>query len=186
MEVELVRHPASPVPPVESIAVRASRPSETRLIFNYRVKGDISGLVMPPLLATGGRADDLWQTTCFEAFLKRPGGDHYLEFNFSPSNQWASYLFDGYRTARRDFIWAGMPRLDICAGPDAFELGVVVDLSETEQDWRTLDLALGLSAIIETRGDRRKSYWALAHPPGEPDFHHGDCFAALLRAPGAA
>jgi hypothetical protein len=26
-----------------------------------------------------------------------------------------------------------------------------------------------------------KSYWALAHPPGDkPDFHAADCFAASL------
>jgi hypothetical protein len=34
--------------------------------------------------------------------------------------------------------------------------------------------------IEETNG--RKSYWALAHPPGKPDFHHSDCFALGLPA----
>ena len=39
---------------------------------------------------------------------------------------------------------------------------------------------LGLSAVLEER-DGTKSYWALAHPPGDtPDFHHEDCFAAQL------
>ena len=42
------------------------------------------------------------------------------------------------------------------------------------RSWR-----LGLSAVIEdTNG--HKSYWALAHPPGKPDFHHADCFAYEL------
>jgi hypothetical protein len=45
-----------------------------------------------------------------------------------------------------------------------------------EGAWR-----LGLSAVIEeTNG--RKSYWALSHPPGKPDFHHSDCFALELPA----
>jgi hypothetical protein len=35
---------------------------------------------------------------------------------------------------------------------------------------------LGLSALIEDTSGR-KSYWALAHPSGNPDFHHADCFA---------
>ena len=40
---------------------------------------------------------------------------------------------------------------------------------------------LGLSAVIEeTTG--RKSFWALAHPPGKADFHHPDCFAFELPA----
>jgi hypothetical protein len=34
--------------------------------------------------------------------------------------------------------------------------------------------------IEETNG--RLSYWALAHPPGKPDFHHSDCFALELPA----
>jgi hypothetical protein len=34
---------------------------------------------------------------------------------------------------------------------------------------------LGLSAVIEETSGH-KSYWALAHPPGRPDFHHSDCF----------
>jgi len=44
---------------------------------------------------------------------------------------------------------------------------------------------LGLSAVIEEI-DGTKSYWALAHPPGKPDFHHPDCFALTLPAFGAA
>ena len=41
---------------------------------------------------------------------------------------------------------------------------------------------MGLSAIIEET-DGTKSYWALAHPPGEePDFHDPACFALELAA----
>jgi len=32
----------------------------------------------------------------------------------------------------------------------------------------------------------RKSYWALAHPPGAPDFHDPSCFTATLAPPGAS
>jgi len=38
--------------------------------------------------------------------------------------------------------------------------------------------------VIEEK-DGAKSYWALAHPPGAPDFHHRDCFAIEL-APAVA
>ena len=39
-----------------------------------------------------------------------------------------------------------------------------------------------ISAVIEEIGGT-KSYWALAHPPGEPDFHHPTSYAATLPAP---
>ena len=48
-----------------------------------------------------------------------------------------------------------------------------------------LDWQMGLSAVLEET-DGTKSYWALAHPPGAPDFHHPDCFALDIPAPDAA
>jgi len=42
---------------------------------------------------------------------------------------------------------------------------------------------LGLTAVIED-GNRRMSYWSVAHPQrGLPDFHHRDCLALELPAP---
>ena len=38
---------------------------------------------------------------------------------------------------------------------------------------------LGLSAVIE-EVDGTKSYWALAHGAGPPDFHNPACFAYHL------
>jgi hypothetical protein len=40
-----------------------------------------------------------------------------------------------------------------------------------DASWR-----LGLSALIDDTGGAR-SYWALAHAPGKPDFHHAASFA---------
>jgi hypothetical protein len=44
-----------------------------------------------------------------------------------------------------------------------------------ELDGLSSPLHLGLSAVLEET-NCRKSYWALAHPPGKVDFHHSDCF----------
>jgi hypothetical protein len=185
MEIQLVRHPASPGQGIEGIRVDIARFGATKLFFTYVVTGDIGSMVVPGLLPGGGMADDLWQTTCFEAFVKQPGGEAYGEFNFSPSSQWAAYVFDGYRTGRQTLGAAMVPRFDIKAGMDRLELGVTLDMSNVPGGCGAVDLAMGLSAVIETL-DRQKSYWAVAHPPGTPDFHHGDCFAAVLRAPGPA
>ncbi len=42
-----------------------------------------------------------------------------------------------------------------------------------------MDWQLGLSAVLEEK-DGTKSYWALAHPDGKPDFHEPGCFTAKL------
>ncbi len=57
-----------------------------------------------------------------------------------------------------------------------FKLGTEIDLNEHLKDGAS---HLALSAVIEER-DGTKSYWALAHAPGAPDFHHADCFTLEL------
>ncbi len=63
-------------------------------MLRYRVDG-CADLVIPPYRGIG-RADELWKTTCCELFVY-DGGGRYREFNFSPSGQWAGYVFSGYR-----------------------------------------------------------------------------------------
>lgn len=124
------------------------------------------------------RADRLWQHSCFEAFVALTAGG-YVEFNFAPSEQWAIYRFEGYRDGMYEPIEVAPPDIYTDTdGSNRFALTAWVDLS-------ALILAgpssLALSAVIESvEGDL--SYWALAHPPGAPDFHHPDCFTLELPA----
>lgn len=127
----------------------------------------------PPL-----RVDGLWKTTCAELFIKGEGPS-YHEFNFSPSTEWAAYRFASYRENLGGLAFEQPPM--VCAGLESF--GLLLDA--TVQLDMFDDLQLGLSAVIEET-DGTKSYWALRHPPGPPDFHHPDCFALTLPAPGAA
>ena len=118
------------------------------------------------------RVDELWKTTCFEAFLRPDGGSGYQEWNFAPSGAWAAYDFSSHRQ--------NMAAADVIAPPyirtedNLTWWAVGATMAVPVQHY-----ALGLSAVIEER-DGTKSYWALAHPPGPPDFHHDDCFAARL------
>jgi len=124
------------------------------------------------------RAADLWQTTCFELFVRPQGQVAYLEYNFSPSTQWAAYAFDGYREGMTDLGCAVPPFVE--RGEGAGEEYVV----RAGVDWGDIlsgPLQIGLSAVIEQK-DGAKSYWALAHPPGRPDFHDPACFALQLPA----
>lgn len=141
----------------------------------YVVEGDPARLVLPPPQEPY-RADGLWQTTCFELFL-HDEGEGYREFNFSPSGQWAAYRFRGYREGKEPLGLDSPPVIGSSPKPFGLLLSVSIRV-EIQAKAR-----LGLSAIIEETGGR-KSYWALAHPGGDPDFHHRDCFA--LELPPAA
>ncbi len=148
------------------------------LVLRYIVKGHIDSLALPKL-ADPLRADGLWKTTCFEVFIRRPQHKDYTEYNASPSSRWAAYCFDDYRAGMAELPIGTAPEIGLDASESHFALEVSYDLPS---EWAGQPLELGLSAIIEET-DGTKSYWALAHPPGQPDFHHGDCFALQLAAP---
>ena len=62
---------------------------------------------------------------------------------------------------------------------DRFDLRVSLDLGPLATLPRDAVWRIGLAAVIEETSGR-KSYWALAHPPGRPDFHHAHGFAYEL------
>lgn len=145
------------------------------VLLTYSVAG--ADKIVFPERQLPTRADDLWRSTCFELFLMFDDDERYVEFNFSPSTRWAAYAFDGHREGRQDLARDVPPHIKRRAD------GVAVDC-----DLGGLphgELRMGLSAVIEEEGGRL-SYWALAHPPGAPDFHHPACFVARLPAAGGA
>ncbi len=166
-------HPDSLCAAATQIEADIARPRPGSLILSYVVSGRIGDLLMPPVAAPA-RADELWQHTCFEAFVRPSAGPGYCEFNFSPSTQWAAYQFSGYRSGMRIATGIDAPRIEVRTNAESYTLQV-----ELQLDGLSSPLHLGLSAVLEeTNG--RKSYWALVHPPGKPDFHHADCFALEL------
>lgn len=175
----LIRHPDTPAVKVRSVDAYVVRNRDNYLHFRWRIKGT-RALVVPEFVGPG-REDGLWQTTCFELFLRSPGGDSCHEFNFSPSGRWAAYDFTGYRE--------GMAERAMVPPPQSQESRHAHILTfDTQLRSSTLPprpLRLGLSAVVEEEGGV-KSYWAMAHPPGKPDFHHPACFAVTLPAPHGA
>ncbi|TZG25242.1 DOMON-like domain-containing protein [Sphingomonas montanisoli] len=141
------------------------------MLLTYRV---IGARPMRPEWAVAERADGLWQTTCFEAFIRPGDGHSYFEFNFSPSTRWAAYAFDRYREGMRNLALPVEPFIE------RTDDGVEVDLDLSVIPY--LPCVMSVSAIIEEK-DGTKSYWALAHPPGKPDFHDPACFVLELPAP---
>jgi hypothetical protein len=169
MRRSLTAHPDFPPNPVFGIEVEVERVVDV-LTLRYVLTGDLARIaVSPPAAST--RTDELWRHTCFEAFVQPEGGEGYLEFNFAPSTQWAAYRFSGYREGMAPAEMTP-PRIETIATATALDLTVRLALPPGP-------CRLALSAVIETI-DGAKSYWALAHPPGRPDFHHRSSFACSL------
>jgi hypothetical protein len=181
--VRLVAHPA--FPPSARLEVDAELSGKA---FEFTVTGPIDRLLIPPS-APPVRTDELWRHTCFELFVRNAEGEGYFEFNFSPSGAWAAYAFDGYREGMRE-LEVEAPVIRTARHADRLRIAItsppfVLSFSKHVPGTRASTSSartVGLSGILE-EVDGTKSYWALAHPPGKPDFHHPACFALELPAP---
>jgi hypothetical protein len=182
MRQALKLHPDSRCAAATHVEVDVALPRSGNLVLQYFVTGKMSDLRLPPVTAPT-RADELWRHTCFEAFVRAPPAAAYYELNFAPTTQWAAYRFDGYRSGMRIASDIGAPRFEVQSDAACYKLQASLDLDHLPDMPNNTGWRLGLSAVIED-ADGRKSYWALAHPPGEPDFHHVDCFVHELPAAG--
>jgi len=175
MRRPLKLHPHSVCAAVAGVEVEITRPASGSLVLSYAVTGAIGDLSLPPIAAPT-RADELWQHTCFEAFVTDAAGKTYYEFNLAPSTQWAAYRFDRYRSGMRPATEIEPPQIVAQATSDRYTLRAVLSLPDGQRDRSS---RLGLAAVIEEKNGN-KSFWALVHPPGQPDFHHPEGFALEL------
>lgn len=196
MDATLIPHPTTADGHTVRIEVELDHEGRSWAFVKFRLSGAISDIRIPrrleqldkarreaaetfastraPDLAlmNVGRTDGLWKHTCFEVFARLSDGS-YAEFNISPSGEWASYGFSGYRDGMQN---AGGVRVHRLGGVE----GVAVEV-DAILDWPGWPHAtsIGLSAVIEDV-DGNISYWALAHPSDKPDFHHPDSFVLEL------
>jgi hypothetical protein len=177
MQLNLLPHPSTPPsdPPFKvwaSVDHAASFGAMATTNFWYGVGAPASRFVISEA-EEPSRADELWRTTCFEAFLRETTGEGYREWNFAPSGQWAAYDFTGYREGMAEAEIGAAPYIRIEDNLTWWTLGATIAVP-ADTHWE-----LGLTAVLEEK-DGTKSYWALTHAADEPDFHHPDCFAARL------
>lgn len=206
--VQLVPHPDMPAKAVPNVTCSLSWQDPGHWVASFIVGAPPEALALPAAVFPA-RADGLWQRTCFELFLRDPATGGYLEFNFSPSGEWAAYQFDGYRTGmralsladpwitstRREQFNAGMGARLAAIGLDPASIGTMLSIPMPAppeapapnqyaliahlEDVGLADAPfreLAITAVIE-ESDGTKSYWALAHPAGKPDFHAAESFA---------
>ncbi|WP_206240322.1 DOMON-like domain-containing protein [Novosphingobium terrae] len=166
----LICHPDTPALGVRAVHVTWAE-GEGALILSWHVEG-AGRLVIPALVDQPAHTDGLWKTSCFELFLDDTHG--YREFNFSPSGHWASYGFDGYRSGMKALPLEA-PQMDVAVAED-FALTVTLPGNLLQGASHA-----SLTAVIEEEGGH-KSYWALAHASGQPDFHAPSCFILPLGA----
>jgi hypothetical protein len=177
MQLNLVPHPATPpADPLFKVWANVEHAGALGVVASTNIWFGIGAPAARFVISEPKdpqRADDLWQTTCFEAFLKDDAADAYREWNFAPSGDWAAYDFTARREGRVNAD-TGEPYIRVEDNMTWWALGATIAV-DADTEWQ-----LGLSAVLEEK-DGTKSYWALAHPNLEkPDFHDPACFTARL------
>lgn len=178
LQSNMFPHPKSPTCIALEMEGGAMRVGD-RLAVSFSLLGDI-GKVIVPRATQGFRRDGLWKNTCFEAFVRRQEADAYLEYNFSPSGDWAAYGFEDYR-ANMHTLTCAKPSISVEVSPGHLQLSAEFDLPANYDS----PLRIGLSAVVE-EGGGNCSYWALKHAAEKPDFHARNCFVWRIPAAGDA
>ncbi|MCT2400774.1 DOMON-like domain-containing protein [Novosphingobium mangrovi (ex Huang et al. 2023)] len=175
---ELTSHPAHPPALVRTMEFRIIGFDANWLRARWKIMG--SGKLVVPSFAGKGRAEGLWQTTCFELFLHQPGSPAYTEINLSPSERWNVYDFSARREGMHERPMPREPECTMRLGTDMAIFDAAIPAAGLPQTpWKC-----GIAAVIEEEGGV-KSYWALSHTGDAPDFHDPACFLEEVAAPGA-
>lgn len=178
----LIPHPSTPSAALASISGQLTRAHDGTLTVTYILTGDIARLRVPTPQPPRF-VDELWRHTCCEIFIAQARKPAYHECNFSPSREWAAYAFTHTRehasaTAQRALAVLN-PHIVVRGSDERLELDAVIRLGRLSPRYTDARLVLALATVIEDR-DGALSYWALAHPQAQPDFHHPDAFVLEL------
>lgn len=173
-------HPLRPFPdpttthlsPI-SIQAQIDR-TPTTLSITFTLSGPLSTILLPPPAAAPARRDNLWQSTCFEAFIGPAGRPDYVELNVSPALDWNLYRFSDYRAGMSPVEGTPVSARLVHSSAASFILESSIALPP---DFASAPLDVNVTAVIEERAGRR-SFWALAHTAERPDFHRRDAFVA--------
>lgn len=179
VHVTLAAHAGNPARFHQHIDATLTHTDDGGLRVEYRIRGLNLDLRVPTPHAPAP-AEALWQTTCCELFLEALGQPGYREFNFSPSGQWAAYDFVDTRR-RSPHAYAGAaPQIAFARAEDLLSLTATLPKAALP---KSDTLRLAVTTILAAEGGFQ-GYWALAHPSGQPDFHHHAGFVLSLSSLG--
>ncbi|MDB5095751.1 MAG: hypothetical protein JWM80_172, partial [Cyanobacteria bacterium RYN_339] len=101
----------------------------------------------------------------------------YWEFNLSPDGHWNVYRFEGYRSGMQAEEALSALRFTVSRREDGCDMALGVDLAPLGLAAAAWQVAV---AVVVAEAGGRVSFWALAHPGAEPDFHDPGAFVLRL------
>jgi hypothetical protein len=177
--MQLISHPATPMPQVNSLGVALSATGDGGLTAQFDCRCH-AGVLRLPDARPAGAADELWRHTCCELFVGVAGDAAYREFNWSPSGHWAMYGFSAYRMrdSSKFNLTLSAARISFAPGAAGWTLQARLGAAALPRA-AAGEIELGVAAVLEA-ADGSLSYWALRHAATRPDFHRRESFVLRL------
>lgn len=171
-DFRLAPYPGLPYPEGVGISGTVARDGAT-LHLAWHLEAPDGAVAIPTPAARPQRRRELWEATCFEFFLASPDRPGYWEFNLSPSGDWNVFRFDSYRSGMTDDQAFDALLFTVAGRAGACDASASIDLARL--DCSAAPWHLAVSTVV-AEPDGRVSYWALAHPGPQPDFHDSAAF----------
>lgn len=140
--------------------------NDQKLELHYEWEPNHTGIDMAinPHQNVLSRKNELWKTTCFEAFVQIDGTDVYFEINLSTLGEWNIYKFQSCRTPQPPNEWEDAYLENVQFKPGQLQASFHFPLKKDQK------IKVGLTAVIDFI-DGRKNYYSLKHTQQNPDFH---------------
>ena len=177
-------HPFKPSPELRGRGIELAGEAIWKagvLQLRYALESPADAVRMPAATGAPARQHNLWESTCFEAFIGRPGDRAYLELNLAPNGHWNVYALTDYRANLQEWSAVQKLRYALRRTRERLELTCALDLNS----WIEADQALevSLTAVLD-HGDSGCSYWAWQHNGNQADFHLRESFQRLEASGG--
>ena len=153
---------------------------KSTLQITYQLEGELDELRIPNCSGQPLRQDLLWQATCLEFFLASAGYSDYWEYNLSPAGNWNVYHLDSYRKGLAEELAYKQLPFNVIRNDKQLSMSLTCALPPAlASPTAAAGFEVGVSAVLQSSSGEL-SYWAVAHPGSEPDFHHREGFCLKL------
>ncbi len=163
--------------PKENLTLRSRAWVELSVLkVAFELIGDLENVLISKPVDLPARVIGLWESTCFEMFIKNNEKEEYLEFNCSSANNWNIFYFPKERAALKEFTSITNLASSSVLKQDKLTVSFWIDLKKLPIDfWIEGQMSLGLTSVIESTSGEL-SYWALNHIDSKPNFHNPKSF----------
>lgn len=163
--------------PQSAISLKSKLRCDANILnMSFELSGALDEISLAKPVKSPARIQGLWQTTCFEVFIKNQESEEYIEFNFSSEYDWNCFYFPNKKSRLKEYQKITNLSVNSVKENTTFFIESSVDLNKLPDGlWKKNKMRIGPAAILESK-TKELTYWACKHLDKVPNFHNHDSF----------